>query len=77
VAVPTNLEALRKELAEIKAKQNQLIGKRDTLLDRLRSEFGLSSIAEAEAKAVEMDADIRAKQQEYILLKQEFERDGN
>lgn len=77
MAVPTNLEALRKELAEIKAKQNQLIGKRDTLLDRLRSEFGLSSIAEAEAKAVEMDADIRAKQQEYILLKQEFERDGN
>ena len=45
-----SLDKLKAELAQHNAKRNQLIGKRDTLLDRLKNEFGLKSFAEAEAE---------------------------
>jgi hypothetical protein len=71
--VQLSLDKLKAELAQHNAKRNQLIGKRDTLLDRLKSEFGLKSFAEAEAEIERLDAQATAEMAEYEKLKKEYE----
>jgi hypothetical protein len=71
--VQLSLDKLKAELAQHNAKRNQLIGKRDTLLDRLKNEFGLKSFAEAEAEIERLDAQATAEMAEYEKLKKEYE----
>ena len=71
-----SLEELKAELARQNAKRNQLIGKRDTLLDRLKNEFNLKSFADAEKEIERLDALALEQQAEYDKLKKEYENVG-
>lgn len=71
-----SIEKLKAELAQHNAKRNQLIGKRDTLIDRLKNEFGLKSFAEAEKELEHLDAQVLAEQAEFEKLKKEYENVG-
>lgn len=63
---------LKKELEDLKAKQNQRIGQRDNLLTRLKSEFGVSTIDEAETLLVALEQQIKDETAEYEKLKAEY-----
>ncbi len=63
---------LKKELEELKAKQNQRIGQRDNLLARLKSEFGVGTVTEAEALLVALEQQITDETAEYEKLKAEY-----
>jgi hypothetical protein len=67
------LESLQKQLQDLQAKRNQIIGKRDSLLERLRKEFGVSTIAEAENKILELEAQQAEQEAEVTKLKAEYE----
>ena len=67
------ISKLKKELEDLKAKQNQRIGQRDNLLARLKSEFGVSTVAEAEALLVALEQQITDETAEYEKLKAEYE----
>jgi predicted RNase H-like nuclease (RuvC/YqgF family) len=71
-----SIEKLKAELAQQNAKRNQLIGKRDTLLDRLQKEFGLKSFADAEKEIERLDAQVQIEQAEFEKLKKEYENVG-
>lgn len=66
------ISKLKKELEDLKAKQNQRIGQRDNLLARLKSEFGVSTVAEAEALLVALEQQITDETAEYEKLKAEY-----
>ena len=66
------LSKLKKELEDLKAQQNQRIGQRDNLLARLKSEFGVSTIADAEALVVSLEQQIQDELAEYEKLKAEY-----
>jgi hypothetical protein len=66
------ISKLKKELEDLKAKQNQRIGQRDNLLARLKSEFGVSSIAEAETLLAALEQQIKEEEAEYEKLKVEY-----
>ena len=66
------ISKLKKELEDLKAKQNQRIGQRDNLLARLTSEFGVSSIAEAETLLAALEQQIKEEEAEYEKLKVEY-----
>lgn len=72
-----SIEKLKAELAQHEAKKNQLVGKRDTLLDRLKKEYGLTSFGDAEAKLKELEALEKEQQAEYDKLKKEYENVGS
>ena len=67
---------LTKELQDIQAKKNQLLGKRDTLLERLKKEFHVSTVAEAEAKIEQLAAQISEQEAEVTKLKAEYDAIG-
>ena len=75
VKEPT-LESLQKQLQDLQAKRNQVIGRRDTLLERLKKEFSVSTIAEAEAKILELEAQQAEQEAEVAKLKAEYENIG-
>lgn len=71
------LVELEKELAAIRAKVNQIIGQRDSILKRMQTEYGVASIEEAKVKITELEAmEIEGKasweklRQEYISLRE-------
>lgn len=66
------ISKLKKELEDLKAKQNQRIGQRDNLLARLKSEFGVSTVTEAEALLVALEQQITDETAEYEKLKAEY-----
>lgn len=66
------ISKLKKELEDLKAKQNQRIGQRDNLLTRLKSEFGVSTVAEAEALLVALEQQITDETAEYEKLQAEY-----
>ena len=67
---------LTKELQDLQAKKNQLLGKRDTLLERLKKEFHVSTVAEAEAKIEQLTAQISEQEAEVTKLKAEYDALG-
>lgn len=67
---------LTKELQDLQAKKNQLLGKRDTLLERLKKEFHVSTVAEAEAKIEQLAAQISEQEAEVTKLKAEYDAIG-
>jgi hypothetical protein len=71
--VDRELEKLENELAAIKAKINQAIGQRDSILKRMNADFGVSTIEEAKAKIVELEALEAASRAKFEELKAEYE----
>ncbi len=67
---------LTKELQDLQAKKNQLLGKRDSLLERLKKEFHVSTVAEAEAKIEQLAAQISEQEAEVTKLKAEYDALG-
>ena len=67
---------LSKELQDLQAKKNQLLGKRDSLLERLKKEFHVSTVAEAEAKIEQLAAQISEQEAEVTKLKAEYDALG-
>jgi predicted nuclease with TOPRIM domain len=70
--VDKELAELEKQLAAIKAKINQTIGQRDSILKRMQSEYGVSTIAEAQAKIAELEAIEAQGKKTWEKLKQEY-----
>ena len=67
------LEKLEKELAAIKAKINQTIGQRDSILKRMKADFGVATIEEAKVKITELEAAEAASLAKFEELKAEYE----
>ncbi len=67
---------LSKQLQDLQAKKNQLLGKRDSLLERLKKEFHVSTVAEAEAKIEQLAAQISEQEAEVTKLKAEYDALG-
>lgn len=63
---------LEKELAATRAKINQAIGQRDSILKRMQTDFGVSTLAEAEAKITELEADEAESKAKFETLKAEY-----
>ena len=70
------LESLTQELAQLQAQKNKLLGRRDTLLERLKKEFHVSTVAEAEAKIEQLTAQISEQEAEVTKLKAEYDAIG-
>lgn len=47
-------------------------GKRDTLLERLKTEFGCETVEEGEKKLKELEAETKAKEEEYADAERKF-----
>jgi len=76
VAKEQTVAELTKELQDLQAKKNQLLGKRDSLLERLKKEFHVSTVAEAEAKIEQLAAQISEQEAEVTKLKAEYDALG-
>lgn len=70
------LESLTQELAQLQAQRNKLLGRRDMLLERLKKEFHVSTVAEAEAKIEQLTAQISEQEAEVTKLKVEYDAIG-
>jgi uncharacterized coiled-coil protein SlyX len=70
------LESLNKELKDLQGKRNRLLGQRDMLLERLKKEFHVSTVAEAEAKIEQLAAQISEQEAEVTKLKAEYDALG-
>jgi len=68
------IEQYEKELDSIRAKINQLKGKREILMDRLRNEFDCSTVDEAVELLETLKADIVVQEENYAKAIEEFER---
>jgi flagellar biosynthesis chaperone FliJ len=67
------ISKLKKELDDLKAKQNQRIGQRDNLMARLKAEFAVSSIQEAETLLAALEQQIQDEQESFRKLKEEYD----
>jgi outer membrane murein-binding lipoprotein Lpp len=76
VAKEQTVADLSKQLQDLQAKKNQLLGKRDSLLERLKKEFHVSTVAEAEAKIEQLAAQISEQEAEVTKLKAEYDALG-
>lgn len=47
-------------------------GKRDTLLERLKTEYGCETVEEGEKKLKELEAQVKVKEAEYAKADKEF-----
>lgn len=65
--------ACRKQLAQRKSDQARAEGERDGLLKRLKDDFGLASLEAAEARAVEMQAELATERYEQDKLMVELD----
>ena len=66
------LAELEKDLASIKAKINQTIGQRDSILKRMQTDFGVSSLEEARVRIGELEAAEAESRVKWEALKAEY-----
>ena len=72
MAIDKELEALEKELVDTKAKINQTIGQRDSILKRMQNDFGVSSLGEATIRISELEAEEAESKTKWEILKAEY-----
>jgi len=76
VAKEQTLAELTNQLQDLQGKRNRLLGQRDMLLERLKKEFHVSTVAEAEAKIEQLAAQISEQEAEVTKLKAEYDALG-
>lgn len=76
MAKEQTLAELTNQLQDLQGKRNRLLGQRDMLLERLKKEFHVSTVAEAEAKIEQLAAQISEQEAEVTKLKAEYDALG-
>jgi len=68
------LVGLRKRLEEAKSKLASLEGERKALLARLKKEYGVEGVVQAEEKMKELESSIKVKEKRRVVLLSKIEK---
>ena len=67
-----SLDKVKKELEQLKSERDQIIGRQKSLMERLDTEFGLSSLVEAVEEIAKSEKELETLTKEIVRLRNEY-----
>ena len=67
-----SLDKVKKELEQLKSERDQIIGRQKSLMERLDTEFGLSSLVEAVEEIAKAERELETLTKEIVRLRNEY-----